>query len=286
MKKHAVRVFAIFICLLIFSASFVYCGTVKGEATAYGNVTQYGVDFSESIESPIAGETINGTSVSLHFLLKDTGEPWFIRTVSYIVYLDGVRCSQSQQTINGRKVGLLDENLVLTNVTQGEHTILVDTEISYNFYSFIGLLFIGDDSKNASVNFFVYQGIQPQVSISGLDMRTNQTRFSVITNELDSTIYYSLDGAANVTLPQNESAPCQGTYKTYNITLFGLSDGSHSLVVYAKDAFNQTAVAEEAFVLPLIPLSTVAAVAGCAAVLACAVGLLLYKKKTKASNRG
>ena len=108
--------------------------------------------------------------------------------------------------------------------------------------------------------------------------------FNVTTNEFDSAVSYSLDNGANVTLPQNESTPFLDSY-VYNVTLFGLSEGTHTLTAYSKDVFNQSAMAEKTFTVQQpMPLSTiaVAAVSIVAVVLVVAAGLLVYhKSKTK-----
>jgi len=130
-----------------------------------------------------------------------------------------------------------------------------------------------------TINFYLYKGTQPHVSILDSDAyQERQTTFSITTNEYDSIVSYNLDGGANVTLLQNESASFQDLY-AYNISLFGLPVGFHRFTVYAKDAFNQTAVAEKAFTQLPMPLSTIAAITGTAIAIACAAALLLYRKR-------
>ena len=196
---------------------------------------------------------------------------------------------QNQITFNGGWTDLVDGNftLILTNATQGEHWIRVDLELErYVPITGVPLIFTENVNMSASVDFFVYRRIQPQVNISGLDVyKTNQTVFNVTTNELDMNVSYSLDGAANVTLPQNQSPPFQDSY-TYNVTLLGLPNGAQTLTVYTKDVFNNTATSQKNFTVQQpMSLQTIAAIAGTAIAVACAAILLLFKKsKNKKSQ--
>lgn len=67
--------------------------------------------------------------------------------------------------------------------------------------------------------------IPPAISILSPENKTytaNDVPLSFLVNESASWIIYSLDGQANVTIAGNT-------------TLTGLSDGSHSVIVYAND---------------------------------------------------
>jgi hypothetical protein len=261
MRKHAVRLVAIFLFALFLSLSFVDCATAQ--------------DFVETIESPVAGETINGNSVNLNFSVARY-HFWPVN-MSYKVYLDGELCNQSQQTMNNRWTNSVYTSLTLdlTNLTQGEHTIKVD--VNLQTYLSVIFPFIFTYNMPASVDFFVYRGIQPQVSILGFDVyKTNQTIFNITTNERGSAVSYSLDGEANVTLPQNESATLLDLY-TYNVTLSDLPIGFHTLTAYAKDVFNQTAVVEKTFAVPP-SLPTITIIVAIAIAVVCAVALLLKKR--------
>ena len=199
--------------------------------------------------------------------------------MNYKVYLYGELYNQNQQTSKDKKIDLVgaELNLDLTSLTQGKHTIRVDVDSDYTI-GVTGIdIFYVPSHTSAEVNFFVYRGIQPQVAISGLGVyEPNKTVFNITTNEPDANISYSLDGAANVTLPQNESAP-------RNLTLTDLHSGPHTLTVYVKDTFNQTAKSEKTFTVEQpMPLSTLAAAAVSVAVaVVVGAGLLVYFKKRK-----
>ena len=88
-------------------------------------------------------------------------------------------------------------------------------------------------------------------------------------NEPTSWIGYSLDGKANVTIAGNT-------------TLTALSNGAHSLTIYANNTFGNVGASEPvtftiAVPFPIVP---VAAVSGASAVVVVA-GLLVYFKKHK-----
>lgn len=282
MEKRAIRSIALFMFLLVFSVSFVDCASGQGDA---------GGGFVTIIESPVEGKVINGNSVNLTFSVASAGQHttvlgdlFWVKSIFYNVSLDGEFYYQNRQNeISGwlSTTSIRDEHLNFTNLTQGEHTIKVDIVLNYYISILLPDLFY---YMSASVDFLV-RGIQPQVAVSGLDVyqtnQPNQPTFNVTTNEPYATVSYSLDGAANVTLPQNWSVPFQDLY-VYNITLFGLPEGAHTLKAYAKDAFNQTAMAEKTFTIP-IPLSTIAVTVGIAIVV-CAAFLLLLKKRAKSSN--
>jgi len=74
----------------------------------------------------------------------------------------------------------------------------------------------------------------PTISILSPENKTytvNDVPLTFTVSELTSWIGYSLDGQANMTI-------------TGNTTLSGLSDGSHSLIVYAKDTAGNTGASE------------------------------------------
>jgi hypothetical protein len=72
------------------------------------------------------------------------------------------------------------------------------------------------------------------------EYKTNQVSLNITTDNVNSDICYSLDGQANVTLPQDEAIHLQD-YCQYNLSLLGLTDGMHVLSAYAKDIFGNTA---------------------------------------------
>jgi len=75
----------------------------------------------------------------------------------------------------------------------------------------------------------------PEISILSPENKTYTTNNVTLEYTIDSTVTwagYSLDNQANVTLAENT-------------TLTGLSNGYHTLIIYAKDEFNNTGVSSE-----------------------------------------
>jgi hypothetical protein len=261
-KKYAA---IIFLLLIVFSASFIDC-------------TNGQINFVETIKKPVTGDVISGNSVNLQFSVA--GHHFWPTLLAYKVYFDGNLYVENQRTINNSWTSLLEEEvpLSLSNATHGRHTIRVDVNLD-SIVAALPTVTLSHSETSASVDFYVYRGIQPQVSITGPDVESDRTAFKIETNEPASTISYSLDGGANVTLPQNEPTHFQDTY-TYNVTLSGLSSGPHTLTVYTKDAFNNTAMAEQTFTFEQpLSLSTIAAIA--VVVIACAATLLLIRRSRK-----
>jgi hypothetical protein len=200
---------------------------------------------------------------------------------SYKVTFDGYLCVEKSEILNNSWTNLLEEKLALSlsNATQGRHTLRVDVNLEYTVVA-TGLAVLHAHSEtSASVDFYVYRGIPPEVSLSDPDVKSDQTVFKIETNDPDSTISYSLDGGANVTLSKNQSVPFQGK-NTYNVTLVGLYGDVHTLRVYAKDVFNNTAVAEKVFTLEAPIFLTVVVTTG-VILISVAVVVLLLKRRSR-----
>jgi hypothetical protein len=280
MGKRAIRSIALLTMFLVLSVSFFGCA--KAELSVSGW-------FSEVIGSPVAGEIINGTSVNLNFSIKHVEVNGVggltIQSIAYSVYVDGKLFRGENQTISTYEV---NEKLILTNLTQGKHTLKVDVGLSAYCVPAVPIdPFNVSDNESAQVNFYFYPRVEPRVYISGLDLsRTKQTTFNITTNEY-AIVSYSLDGAANVTLLQNTSALLQDLY-AYNVTLLGLSEGNHILTAFVKDAFNQTGVAQKTFTVQTpnsISMEDIAAAIAIAVIIAmCAASIMLYRKTAKTSK--
>jgi hypothetical protein len=147
--------------------------------------------------------------------------------------------------IDGRKNGPLSLNgdYLLKDLSNGYHRLTIFAEAEY-YRIAIGTYRV---SSNASVGFFVDTGVAPSVSIEASPQYdTNEVSFNISTNVGDSKIFYSLDGQANVSVPEDrlsgdsESCRC-------SIVLFGVEHGFHTLSVFAKDGMGNTGKAEAAF---------------------------------------
>ena len=146
--------------------------------------------------------------ISLTFIVSEPA--------SWIAYsLDG----QANVTITG--------NTTLSSLSDGSHNIMV---------------YANDMAGNVGSSYIVYFTIQsvptdttpPNISITSPENKTYETTDIPLTFTVDEPvawIAYSLDGQGNITI-------------TGNTTISGLSDGSHSLIVYAKDAAGNTGTSE------------------------------------------
>jgi hypothetical protein len=93
------------------------------------------------------------------------------------------------------------------------------------------------------------------------------------TDEPTSWIGYCLDQQANATI-------------TGNVTLTGLAEGSHSIIVYANDTAGNMGTSEKIFFTIIQetqsePFPTILVIAPIASVAVVGVGLLVYFKKRK-----
>jgi len=154
-----------------------------------------------------------------------------------------------------------------------------------------GLLIRGATSLNESFQamvFFVVDTVPPNVSVLSVENKTYYSadvplNFSV--NKPFSWVAYNLDNQANVTVDGNT-------------TLTGLSEGSHSIIVYANDTVGNIgsskttyfSVAKEPEPTPTptsqpepLPTTLVAAASGASVTVVC-VGLLFYLKKHNAKS--
>jgi len=118
-------------------------------------------------------------------------------------------------------------NITLTDLAEGSHNIIV---------------YANDTAGNMGSSDMVYFAIQtspidttpPSISIVSPENKTCDTTDIPLTFTVDESVLwmaYSFDNKANATI-------------TGNTTLSGLSDGSHSLIVYAKDTAGNTGASE------------------------------------------
>jgi hypothetical protein len=118
---------------------------------------------------------------------------------------------------------------------------------------------------------YVLEHYPPKISfLSPLNQTYNETDVSLLFN-VDKTVDwmgYSLDGEQNVTI-------------TGNITLIGLSSGSHSITVYANDTYGNIGASELIYFSVEVPFPTTLVFASIITVAAMGIGLLVYFKKRK-----
>ena len=117
---------------------------------------------------------------------------------------------------------------------------------------------------------FGFGTVPPTISIVSPENKTytaNNVSLTFTVSEPTSWIGYSLDGQANVTI-------------TGNTTLTGLSDGSHNLIVYAKDTAGNTGASETIrFNIKTFPTTWI--VAAIVIIVIVVAALLVYFAKVK-----
>jgi parallel beta-helix repeat protein len=131
--------------------------------------------------------------------------------------------------------------------------------------------------------YYVRQANPPKVSLlSPVNGTYNETSVPLVFS-VDKQVNwtaYSLDGQQNVTI-------------TGNCTIANITNGFHSVTVYANDTFGKIGASENiTFTIAVAPLersepfptATIAAVAGATTVIAVGAGLLVYFKKRRATN--
>lgn len=139
------------------------------------------------------------------------------------------------------------ENIVLKGLSQGEHKVAIALYqwLPWSLGPPGSYLWSGE--KLVVVRFFVNTGIAPSISIEGKSSFIVSNANVVIATDLpDATVFYSLDGQTNVTLPKTQLVQRQNRYQ-YNLNLTDLTDGTHTIAAYASDVMNNTGVAEKTF---------------------------------------
>ena len=154
----------------------------------------------------------------------------------------------------------------LTGIPEGKHNITIHA-IERGEYT--GARAFNIDS-NETV-FFTIDTTPPNISVLTPENKTYDTSNVMLNFTVDesvSQITYSLDKQGNVTI-------------TGNTTLTGLSDGPHTLTVYAKDIAGNTGISETITFNTRKPFSATLVVAYLASVIATCLGLLVCFKTIK-----
>ncbi|HVO37321.1 MAG TPA: hypothetical protein VMT01_04045 [Candidatus Acidoferrum sp.] len=136
---------------------------------------------------------------------------------SWIGYsLDG----NANVTVEGLVIGTWTAELV-----DGSHSVVVYANDSVGNMCHSRTVYFTVDTRSPVITVF-----SPQ----NKTYATNAVLVNATSDEAVSWMGYSLDGQANVAVPEN-------------MTLSGLSDGTHSLVVYVKDAAGNVGTSETIF---------------------------------------
>jgi hypothetical protein len=126
------------------------------------------------------------------------------------------------------------------------------------------------EASSDLINFTV-DAASPVIEVFSVEnetYRTSEVALDFAVNETVSQISYVPDGQENVTI-------------SGNTTLTGLTDGLHSVTVYAKDLVGNTGVSETIYFSVDVPFPTTIVIASVSSVAVAGVGLIIYFKKRK-----
>ena len=244
-----------------------------------------------TVFSPIENGTYTTSNVNLKFNVKPVAV-----VPSYVPRRDQVTYQLDSERVVVLPEGVTTVDTVLENLPNGEHNVTIYAASNYPWLSASNWC-----SSSVVVSFFVEKA-PPRVSFvsgqqqafgSGVDVSFN---FTVFEPEGVSWLGYSLEEGNVVTVTDNASCTVSHMVHNCQLTLSDLSDGVHSLTVYAEDlagnvgeseAFQFT-VGEEAHsepdgsepepsgAFPTTPL-----IAIIASVTVVSIGLLVHFKKRK-----
>ena len=217
--------------------------------------------------SSLLNMTLNVNSPALNFTLSYNYPIALSPSVSYSI--DGkdyitILSGKQSSIVDGGRI-FTPYNFKIDNLSDGLHNLTVYAEITNWYY--------GSSSDSCSVQLTI--DTSPP-AISGLSIlnKTYNSQDIPLSFNLDentSWVAYNLDNQRNSTL--------QG-----NVTLTGLSDGSHSIVVYANDTLGNMGKSDTVFftvnTLSVEDFISAIVLSG-VIVIVVAVGLLVYFKKRK-----
>jgi hypothetical protein len=164
--------------------------------------------------------------------------------------------------------------VALSELPEGQHelTVYANYERTGTNHNFPALIL-----DSSTVYFVINDGNPPVISNLSLENKTysqNDLPLNFTTNQPTSWIGYCLDGKSNVTVAENA-------------TLTGLSDGSHSITIYANDTAGNIGASETViFTVDTpkpFPIKLVATASG-ASVAVVGLSLLVFFKKYKHHN--
>lgn len=232
------------------------------------------------VQSPQYNTTYYDNDVLLSFTVKLpytwTG-PSYITEVNY--GLDGQVCNlwnRSMGTFSPTQMFAMD-----LNVSRGQHTLQVNVHAQSDYYPdpnfFVPTIYPMDVTQTIPLTVDAGPFIPLSVSVTSPASRTYNTTeipLNFTVKQSVSQIAYSLDGQDNVTV-------------TEDTMLTGLSEGTHTLTVYAEDITGNVGTSETInFTIAKEPeaepfQTALVATASGVSVGVIGIGLLIYFKKRK-----
>jgi hypothetical protein len=277
MKKTALTAFTIFAFLFIVGANTICL--ISANFFNTGNFYPTPIPPTITIHSPVNNTVLNSSNASLSFTLDlpaiahDTYGLWVHSSISWVGYsLDEAENITIQHKIieYADTPQAVDFFVNVISLAEGLHNLVVSVAYS-SFYPAVSNSTSPTVFEQATINFIV-NAANPQVSILSIKNQTYNSKniqldFSI--SEFATWIGYGIDNQANITIAGNT-------------TLTELSDGSHSLVVYANDTAGNIGTSEIIYFSIKEPFpTTLFAVASGASVAIVSIGLLVYFKKRK-----
>jgi hypothetical protein len=254
------------------------------------------VDFTPRlhVNSPVDGAVYNTDSVALSYTLDTMGDTQIGNT--YYVFegcnleffLDG----------NDFFPGV---SYTFEKLSNGVHELKIYASSGYTIVNVGSSVSLG---SHVVVNFTVNSGVAPPVSVTVWRVVESNATVYVVTDRTTGSVCYSVDGKANVTVPNKALTLVYGHYQ-YNLTLAGLADGQHNVTAYSVDAMGNSNVSAKTFavgtqtqsstepssssgnVQPKPLFSTTAIIVGAviAGVFVACVIFLMFNRKTKPKEK-
>ena len=169
----------------------------------------------------------------------------------------------------------LSTTINLTDVPEGPHKITLYanetgyyrspkyiSSVNYTFNLDYGFSIIGASTLN-----FTVDTIAPVISSISIENKTYYSAdlpLSFMVDDKTSQLQYSIDNQSNVTL-------------TSNTTIVGLTDGSHTVTVYAIDSFGNVGIQAVTFTVTPFPIA-IAVASAIALVVGISIVLFLTKR--------
>jgi hypothetical protein len=217
-------------------------------------------------------------SVSVDSIFGDVKFPYFIHEVNY-----EADWLAKTKTVYGvpSETDAFSTNIYLTDIPEGEHSIVVFATARGSYKSQTGEFFLlhpvvtvyGFNVSASSAVTFSIDTVSPEVSILQMQNQTYEDSVAPLNftvNEAVSRVWYVLDGQEEVLIGEN-------------VTLAGLGNGVHNVTVYAEDFAGHVGVSKNVIftVAKPEPFPTSMVLAPIGSVVFVGAGLLFYFKKRK-----
>ncbi|MCJ7561073.1 right-handed parallel beta-helix repeat-containing protein [Candidatus Bathyarchaeota archaeon] len=211
--------------------------------------------------NPVAFPEVPDTMPPTVFIVSPENKTYAVSNVS-LAFTVSEPTSWICYSLDGQANVTIAGNTILTGLSDGMHSLTVYANDSFGNTGFSGMVHFAIDTS------------LPSVSILSPENKTywqTDIPLTFTANEPLSWIAYSLEGQDNVTIAGN-------------VTLAVLSEGSHSLVVYATDTVGNTGASETIY-FSIEPSPIIWIVAAIAIIVIVGAALLIYFTKVKKTTK-